>query len=838
MNRVFDRIGSGEIHIEHNQSGSVVKAPYILKRDENGAVMWRPGTAPLLTPQQRTDAFSYEHIPPEIEVPLGFQTWIGGAGFEEVSSSDLNALSVYNYTQGIDLSWGERGYLSPELQTGGTVTTTFPKKFLFSESLGLFSINDRFVSQWTGSAWTERLDAGVGAVLEDLVEYTNSIATYLVLGLQSDAFYHSTDGINWIQDTVGSIPIFRSTATANATSTSITPSEPAGATENDVLIMHIVCDGLRVISPNDGAVWTQIEQFGMGGGQFALFWSRRGSGAPDYQFNSSGTDELLANVTAYSGCATTGNPTDQSDPNDSTGSTSHVVGPIILTGQNRLLLTFYSVEGANSNWTPPAGATERYDVDGTLVSSAGNDEGQAAAGSTGIQTATASNGTPDYGAVLVALRATGSTSGGAEDLVRLGVRGQLNGEMLLWGIDSKGDIRNTPDPTDGTSWSSADDTQLGQDDKTLIGMEVVDNTFYIFRDTEIISYDGLTISTVYSSPTFKLATDAARPFLWVDGHIYFTYNHRLFQFDATNNKITPIWPAPLGNTELNGTITAIAGDENHLYFAVKNIAGNSYIMKGDPRRPITVGTGIVHPFHTWAYRGTGDALALLVVPADSDAMSSTNPHLVLGDDASADYFILPRAGFRPEDDGNYKFDTTTDRIVYGSFVDWGASAFTKFLNRGAITGDDIDSDDTVTLQYQLPGGSATTIVTAAAVSTADRYESVLTAEVEFTTLRYVGLLNNGAAGTTPILEGFALHATLNPPRKRIWNFTVDLPPKGNDQDGRFLASHLFNALNERVTLYDMEGNNFLVRILDIQGAGATIENEGLHQALDVLAVQI
>ena len=80
MNRVFDRIGSGEIHIEHNQSGSVVKVPYILKRDENGAVMWRPGTAPLLTPQQRTDAFSTEHIPPEIEVPLGFQDWTGGPG--------------------------------------------------------------------------------------------------------------------------------------------------------------------------------------------------------------------------------------------------------------------------------------------------------------------------------------------------------------------------------------------------------------------------------------------------------------------------------------------------------------------------------------------------------------------------------------------------------------------------------------------------------------------------------------------------------------------------------------------------------------------------------------
>ncbi len=834
----FDRLGHGQIAIEHDQSGSTVKAPYILKTDENG-IMWRPGTAPMLSPQQRVDAFTTEHIPPEIEIPLGFQNWVGGAGFEEISSSDLNALAVYNFSRGVDLSWGERVYMSPELALGSVVEATRPKKVVWSEELGLFAINDQFVYEWTGSAWTERYDSGSTVTINDLVEYANSTDTYLVAGRVDAQIVTSVDGVNWISpEAVKAVPAHRNSQTATDTAaTSITITKPVAAAEDDILVAHIAIDvsGESIAAPLG---WNLVHHESIAGGVHAVFWRRVGdSDGANYAFSWSSAADVAGGMSAYDGARTVGSPIDNATVKTDNSGTDHVASAADAKNDNRMLITLFSAfpQGA-ATWTEPAGSTERYDAGdaNNAVRIEGNEE-SVDVGGTGDQTATLSTSATGI-ATLLLLAA--EEFDGAWNVSRFGIRGSLTGEPLLWALDTFGDIRNTTDPTTPSTWTAADETQVGQDENTVAGMVVVDNTFYVFRDTEIVSYDGLTVSTVYSSPTLKLATDAARPSLWVDGNIYFTYNHQLLQFNAPNNVITPIWPASLGNAELNGTITAIAGDENHLYFAVKNVAGNTYIMKGDPRLSLTVGVGLIRPFHTWSFAGTGDALAMLVVPADSDAMDSTGPQLVLGSDASLNYHILPRAGFRPEDDSNYRFVATANQFVNGAFVDWGARAFPKFLNRGAIIADDIDEDDTIALQYQLPGGTATTIVTANAAATADRYEAVLTAEVEFTTLRYKGIFNNGAATTTPILEGFALHATLNPPRKRIWTFTVDLPPKGNDQDGRFLASHLFNALNERSTLYDMEGNSFLVRILDIQGIGATLENEGLHQALTVVAVQI
>lgn len=820
---------------------------FILNRDDDGNVAWRPGVAPLFSPQQPVNEFSTQHIPPEIEVPIGFQDWSGGAGFEEADSSDINTQRVYNYTRGVDLSWGTRGYLSPQLQTGGTVTTTFPKKFLWSETLGLFSINDRYVYEWTGSAWTQRFDAGASGLINDIVEYSNNDSTYLMLGLRSAPYAYSEDGSSWIQETVAATPAFRAEANATAAAANtVTINKPAGTVEDDVLLAFLSLDDNLFITPPAGWVLNRIAQNATS--FMWIWWKRAGGSEPaDYTFTTTagGNTDLLGVIAAYSAAATSGSPIDVGivESFDDTSETTHDVGPMTTTGDNRLIVAAYTGVHATSTWTAPGGYSERADVQGSGRTITVDDIDQASAGSTGTVTATSSAAITTC-ALLIALSPSESTGG--ENISRWAVRGSTAGIPLLWALSARGDMRNTTDPTTPAGWSASDVVHAGQVDFEIAGMPLMDNTFYIFRDTEITSYDGITVSTVYSSPTFKLATDAARPFLWVDGKIYFTYNFSLYSFSPINNAIVEVWPPRKGNAELNGTITAIAGDERDLYFAIKNIAGNTYIMKGDPRKSLVVGTTTVRPFHTWAYRSTGDVLAMLVVPADSDALSSTNLQLVIGDDASADYFLLPRAGFRPEDDANYRFDTGTDNPVYGTFIDWGANAFTKFLNRGVITADDIDTNDTITLQYQLPGDSAITVVTANGSATADRYEAALTAEVEFTKLRYVGLFNNGASTTTPILEGFAFHATLNPPRKRMWSFDIKLAASQGGlesdetgQDPRDMESYLFTALSKRVTMTDVDGTDRLVRVLDVQGASAQDNSEApLTRVLTVIVVEV
>lgn len=837
------RLGDGDIALTHDASGSAVTQPFILA-EEDGFKVWRQGVAPMLSPQQRTSSANlFDLTPPEIEVPLGFQSFIGGAGFEEIGSGETNALKVYNYSQGVDLSWGDRAYLSPLLQTGGTVSATNPKKYVWSEELGLFAINDRFVYEWTGAAWTERFDVGAGGLINDLREHINATDTYLLLGIRGDPYYFSIDGAEWFQVIApGSTPTFRAQANTGSTGTSITITKPSGTAENDILIANIVRLNADVLTAPDG--WNILlsqNWFFEPTYTIAYFWKRAtGSEGANYTFSGSNSTTQSGWVAAYTGVRRTGAPYDAFLATENSGdNTSHIALGITTVSANTLILYMGVTEDGSITYTPPSGYTERLE-ETTGPGSYLADDNFDTPGDTGSITATLSAGDIGFGALIALV----PQSTNPFDIVSWGVRGSSSGEVVGWGMTSTGDIRNFTDPIDVVSWSAADATQVGEDAHTIAGMQLIDNTFYIFRDTEIVSYDGTTVSTVFSSPTFKLKSGAARPFLWVDGYIYFTYNSTLYQFQALDNVITAVWPPEAGNSELNGTIMAIAGDDHNLCFSVKNVAGNTYIMKGDPRRPITVGAKIVYPFHTWAYRGANDCNALLIVPGDSDAMHTSNPHLVLTDGASADYFIIPRDGLRPEDDSNVRYETTADQIVNGSFVDWGARAMNKFLNRGVIVGDDWDGDDTIALQYQLPGGSATTIVTGND-TTGDKAEAALTAEVEFQTLRYVSLFNNGASTTTPICQGFALHATLNPPRKRTWAFRVEVAPgqltpsgAASRHDPQNTVEFLFAALEERCTLTDRYGTDYTVRILDVQELGMQELAHGDRELFDVFAVQI
>ena len=56
---------------------------YQLYEDQYGQKHWNEGLADLIAPQSRISEFSYEHIPPQIDVPAAFENWSIGAGYTE-----------------------------------------------------------------------------------------------------------------------------------------------------------------------------------------------------------------------------------------------------------------------------------------------------------------------------------------------------------------------------------------------------------------------------------------------------------------------------------------------------------------------------------------------------------------------------------------------------------------------------------------------------------------------------------------------------------------------------------------------------------------------------------
>lgn len=824
---------------------------FMLVRDpQSGELLYKSGFLEEIVQQQRTDAFSYEHRDPRVDIPASFEDFSLGAGFEDAPDTGAAGFRGYNYTQGVDLSWGTSGYLSPLVQSAGSaLTTTGAKKFLLS-SLGLFAINDRYVNRWNGSAWTQPLDAGAGGMINDIFEFSNATATYVVAGLRGGSYYYSTNGTTWtISEAEPTAPGFRSVSTATtASATTLTPAEPVGAAENDILILsatHVTTS--FNITMADTSFWNLIAANSPAAtADGRTYWGRRGAGAPNYQVNFNETAAGTVVVAAYSGIATTGSPLDVIGAVTAVNpqNTAHVSAAVTTTGANRLVIGSVIMPGSSGTVAPHAGTTERADVDSANGSIELFEIAAAAAGAYGAYTSTSTN-TVYSGTVLFALKPAAWT--GANNVSRWAARGQSSGAPVLWAINGAGNIRNATTVVTPGSWSAADAIQVGQRSATQLGLEVIDNEFFLFHDGGITSYDGTTVSTVFASPFADPPSDAARPVTGYDNRVYHTFGSSLLQFDASTNKDTKIWPRGLqeGNAELNGTITAIAASEKYIYFAVKNSAGNYYIMRLDPSTTVSVGGETIYPAHTIAYRGANAVTALAYIKASADALSSTNPTLMLTSGLTASYIVLPRPGLRPEDDSNYRFDTTADRTAFGSFVNFRAQGFPKWLVRGDIEAK-TTTTETIALQYQVPAGTATALVTANTAQTG-RTTAALTTPVTFTRVRYKAIFNTGANTASPALRGLVMHAAPNAPRDRGFVFTVRLrdnqPTNHTGVTSRYQAANqdafLFAAVNQIVTLRDPFGSSYTTKVLNIQPVRVSyVKNGSVEEWLQVTLGQL
>ena len=400
------------------------------------------------------------------------------------------------------------------------------------------------------------------------------------------------------------------------------------------------------------------------------------------------------------------------------------------------------------------------------------------------------------------------------------VRSGESNQGILWGIQASGLIRNTPDgQNSGTSWTLAD--AVGHTSETVTGLlEGDDGNLYAFKREGIYRYTGTVTEDVWKSK-YLSTENGKKAYRHSDGRFYAPYGNGLLQFDPLVEGTTLVHVFPgqrrVGNAEITGNVTAIGGDEQWLYIAVKNGAGNTYILKGLPDLDI---------WHTFLYLGANDCNALLVVPEGT--VHASNPVLLMGVGASAQHVVLPRPGYDPETDTNYEYDTA-DGIVVGPWLDYGAQSYAKFLNAGRTVMRNATSSLTVVLSYDLDdGGSFTDLLTS---TSAGRTEKVITSDVSFHRIRYKVTLTSGTTGSSPIWLGSVLEATPNPPRLRNWRprvLMLDEPRQNAGGRSRISASKtkrlLLKAPTVRCQLRDGSGSTYVVKVLDI-GPGPSIDTQ-------------
>ena len=400
-------------------------------------------------------------------------------------------------------------------------------------------------------------------------------------------------------------------------------------------------------------------------------------------------------------------------------------------------------------------------------------------------------------------------------------RGNSSDVAAIWKVLSNL-IKNTVSGINGgTSWSGSD--EVGHTGETVTGAVTVDNDIYVFKKQGIYVYDGTNSQDLWKT-TYADTYDGKNPFVWANGSIYVPYAGTLIAFDprATESlTLRTVFPLPgMDSQEILGQITAVTGDMQNMYIAVKNFNGNTYILKGKP--------GVA--WHTYAYLGANDCLTMAAVAPG--VVHSTNPALVFGyGSTTSNYFVLPRGGFHPGNDGNCKFDTTTSSL-YGPWLNFGAKTYNKFLNRATVLGDDLSASSIFTLKYEKDrSGTETIIVTATSNGTT---EAETSSEVEFNTLRYVATGVVDASYSFGI-DSIAFFATLNPPRKRIWSPIVTLSDTIYAQGGVLtsttpsasnLREILYGAATKRLTMTDRDGHTHTVRLLGLESAGLVRKQHG------------
>jgi hypothetical protein len=425
------------------------------------------------------------------------------------------------------------------------------------------------------------------------------------------------------------------------------------------------------------------------------------------------------------------------------------------------------------------------------------------------------------------------------------VRGQTSNSPQLWGVEANGSVRVTQAPrSGGTTWTNS--TQLGIAGETTQSLIEINDKMYVFKIEGIFRYDGTTPEDIWTGGRqMKRSSNGADPFLWfVGSKCYVQYGDRLLEYNPLGDTgFRFVFPQrapvegqaaePTNNPELNGTITAVAGDAYWLYIALKNETGNTYLLKWD---------GIdSHGWHTMVYLGANDCDTLLVVGPGTP--HATNPVLLFGYGTALKYIILPRSGLNPWDDTATRFDTGASNKATGSYITVGARSFSKFLNGGRMDLRTASAAKTVTLAYETDVASETTLITADTVGQTTINTST---EVNFRRIRWVQTLLTASNTTTPCVEGWVLNATLNPPRRRIWQADVALGRAPGQRKGGGLLTrtgvraeeHLFGASERRATLYDRDDRSYTVRVLDIAGAGTVPKYAGDEDVVTVTIAEI
>lgn len=790
----------------------------MLAKDENGNKIWNEGVSPLATAQTRLDPFSYESIPVDIDHPISFEDYSSGGGFQSFNST--GKVTGYNYSRGLDLSDGDSIFLSPRINRYSytfSLGTASQQKFqkVAVTSLGVFACDFAHPQSSLGhggkiykfntqnQVWDE-VEVQADTNFSDIAELDGVI--YVAAG--TDQYYYSSDGTTWTQYT---------------DDTTIEPK--FFAIRGDVLWMVDASGNVR--NTTDGQ-----------NGQVPWSNSDRVADSASAHFNAGGVGSTSDTVTGFieagdilwvfkrNGIWTYDGQEDDDfykesliKPNNGKWPYRAVDGNIYVAYGNRLL----AIDPTSSSIipvypTPPMNSTE---VMGDITSICGDGNHIYFIVKNEFGRPYMMKGKPSTGVWHTfhhpyLIRDTGYTwpSAGAND------------EHFS--------------PTDDLEWTPVDTDSLKSGLPSTVTS--AQNQTFLYEESDGLALSGYPVGHLIHDNDdirgveFRLIGGSGGDESVREARVYMLYDGEPV---GSNRSFDAEWPisattvfihgAEDDRWETNFDPLVFRNSPTGFFYAVTLLDGDGNTSSHSVSAEMKV---------HYNHRGPDVNYGYATIIDGAEHLGTKSPTMIMVVDDELQHMKLVRSGLSPIEDGEYEVDTTLNTSVVFPWIDFGARLFTKFLNEGEVLAHNVSSAKTVTLEYQLESEEAYTTLVSSTNNgvVTDSPDSV----VEFYRIRPRVIVNANEVDVTPEVQGVVLHATHNPPRKRVWQPRImlgdNLQLRGNSRGpiaSAVVKKVLQDSPTKRCSMTDREGNVYTVRVLDAiepsfteQRRGGAIYDEG------------
>ena len=383
----------------------------------------------------------------------------------------------------------------------------------------------------------------------------------------------------------------------------------------------------------------------------------------------------------------------------------------------------------------------------------------------------------------------------------------IGGDVMVC-ADTNSTLRSSDNPINsGTAWSTQ--YQVSSDDWDITGLVNHEDTWFVRKEDNVYYLSGSDVLALIPELSSEASTTYTYGLYYWRGNLYIGSGvNSLYEYDISSGTVTTISPTryATGDSNYDGRILTMCGDESYLYLAVDNGSGIK-ILSGRWENVDGDTDWYWHPLYTLSSHNDITAMLISSLSGSKRLYTGTDDYT----DGIIPYFI-PVGYSQPYTESGYECQSS------GTFITpWYVSNFpteSKYWTSVDFTSICCTDKTSITPYYQIKGGSWTAMTALSTKAYDGGYPSETTdsrsIEKESERIRFKFAMATSDSDYTPILYGKAgggivTYAVLQATKKRQITATIQVSSKIRLRDNTVEKRTISTDLSNLRTIYQAGG---------------------------------